>query len=177
MRLLEGLHQAAENQVIDALASAEVATSESAMGECATACGTLVGVLDGTNWEIFEAISGLADERAKAADLIRVSVREALMCDEHVRPLGASLKEAQSKAVRLLTTVKSPPAAPATPKRPSEELPPSPSGPRVVDQGTDSFEEVASAQAKLDGLARRLAGGQTLRVMISWRIEEESTKP
>ena len=39
-------------------------------------------------------------------------VREALAADEHVVPLAPSLKEAQSKAVRLLTQKPPPPPSP-----------------------------------------------------------------
>ncbi len=74
MQILEKLHLSADGAVVGALASAEVATSESAMGECLNHAGTLAGTLDGTNWEIFEAIAGLTDERKAAADVIRSAV-------------------------------------------------------------------------------------------------------
>ena len=101
MQILEKLHLSADGAVVGALASAEVATSESAMGECLNKAGTLAATLDGTNWEIFEAIAGLTDERKTAANDIRSAVEQALRCDEHVKPLAGTLKEAQSKAVRL----------------------------------------------------------------------------
>ena len=114
LRILEKLHLSADGAVVGALASAEVATSESAMGECLNKAGTLAATLDGTNWEIFEAIAGLTDERKTAANAIRSAVEQALRCDEHVKPLAGTLKEAQSKAVRLLT-VPPPPPPPASP--------------------------------------------------------------
>ena len=73
------------------------------MGECLNKAETLTATLDGTNWEIFEAIAGLTDERKAAANAIRSTVEQALRCDEHVKPLAETLKEAQSKAVRLST--------------------------------------------------------------------------
>src|SRR5208337_1361368 len=105
LQILEKLHLSADGAVVGALDSAEVATSESAMGECLNKAGTLAATLDGTNWEIFEAIAGLTDERKTAANDIRSAVEQALRCDEHVKPLAGTLKEAQSKAVRLLTVV------------------------------------------------------------------------
>ena len=58
------------------------------MGECLTNAGTLAGTLDSTNWEIFEAIAKLTDERKAAAVAIRANVDEAIRCDEHVKPLA-----------------------------------------------------------------------------------------
>ena len=91
------------------------------MGECLNKAETLTATLDGTNWEIFEAIAGLTDERKAAANAIRSTVEQALRCDEHVKPLAETLKEAQSKAVRLLTVV-------------SPKLPPK-HGRKLIDQG------------------------------------------
>lgn len=185
LRLLEGLHQAAENQVVEALAEADVATSESAMAESLSLCGVLGGVLDGTSWEMFDAISKLADERAVAAAAIRASVVEALRCDEHVRPLGATLREAQSKAVRLLAEVTVPapvrstgvatvPTAVQQPVIPPASATP---GWRVVDEGFRAFNEVGSARDQLESITNQLTKGRSLVVTITWRIEEEPTKP
>ena len=51
LRLLEKLHLSADGAVVAAIAAAEVATSESAMGECLNKAGTLTATLEGTNWE------------------------------------------------------------------------------------------------------------------------------
>ena len=131
LQILEKLHLSADGAVVGALASAEVATSESAMGECLNKAGTLAGTLDGTNWEIFEAIASLTDEEKTAADAIRSAVEEALRCDEHVKPLAGTLKEAQSKAVRLLTRCPQPPIASGPPAGPPAPTP----GRKVIDRG------------------------------------------
>ena len=164
---------------------ADVATSESAMAVPVNLCGVLGGVLDGTSWEMFDAISKLGDERASAAKSIRDSVVEALRCDEHVRPLGATLREAQSKSVRLLAEVTAPapvrPAGVATAPTDAQQpvIPPASATPgrRVVDEGSRAFDEVGSARDQLDSIANQLTSGRSLVVTISWRIEEESTKP
>ena len=57
------LTRAAGAHNLGILASAVVETSESAMAECLTKAGPLAGTLDATNWEIFEAIAKLTDER------------------------------------------------------------------------------------------------------------------
>jgi hypothetical protein len=181
IQLLERVLQSADERVVEALASAEVATSEAAMAECFTRCGTLAGVLDGTNWEIFEAISQLTDARRTAAEEIRASVVEALRCDEHARPLGPALKEAQSKAVRLLTAIPAPPPQPVPtppvvppPVAPpiTHPVPPVP-GRMVVEKGSVSFEDLAAARTELGELAKKVTAGRKLRGTIAWQVEEE----
>jgi hypothetical protein len=177
LQILEKLHLSADGAVVGALASAEVATSESAMGECLNKAGTLAATLDGTNWEIFEAIAGLTDERKTAADAVRSAVEQALRCDEHVKPLAGTLKEAQSKAVRLLTVVA--PKAPITPDpQVQPQVPPQTSptkpGRKVIDQGTEEFQRIEDAKAKLEQLTKLVRDHRDLRMTITWQIEEET---
>ena len=168
LQILEKVHQSADGAVVGALDSAEVATSESAMGECLNNAGPLDGTLDGTNWEIFEAIAGLTDEsRKNAASAIRSAVEQALRYDEHVKPLAGTLKEAQSKALRLLTAEPPPPPLPPI-------SPPKP-GRKLIDQGTEEFRRIADAKAKLDQLTKLTGDGRDIRMTITWQIEEETT--
>ena len=71
LTLLERLHEVKPDGVVGALATAEIATSESAMGTCLSQAAALGTTLEGTNWEIFEAIGKLSDERQSAAAEIR----------------------------------------------------------------------------------------------------------
>ncbi len=164
LKLLERIQQSSDESLVGFLATAEVATSQSAMGECLTNAGTLVGTLDGTNWEIFEAITGLTDERKAAATTIRSAVEEALRFDEHVKPLAGTLKEAQSKAVRLLTV----------PPPPPPPHPPPPPGRKLIDQGEEDFRRIADARAKLEQLTKLTGDHRDIRLKITWRIEEET---
>jgi len=136
------------------------------MGECLNKAGTLAATLDGTNWEIFEAIASLTDERKTAAIAIRSAVEETLRCDEHVKPLAGTLKEAQSKAVRLLTVVHRKPLI-------ITELPKA--GRTLIDQGTEEFRSIEDAKAKLEQLAKLTGDHRDIRMTIAWSIEEETT--
>ncbi len=162
LQILEKLHLSADGAVVGALASAEAATSESAMGECLNKAGTLAATLDGTNWEIFEAIAGLTDVRKTAVNDIRSAVEQTLRCDEHVKPLAGTLKEAQSRAVRLLTAPPPPP-------------PPPPPGRKLIDQGAEMFRRIEDAKAKLEQLAKLTGDHRDIRMTITWQIEEETT--
>ena len=138
--IFEKLHASADGSVVGALASAEIATSESAMGECLNKAGTFAATLDGTNWEIFEAIASLTDNRKTAANAIRSAVEQALRCDEHVKPLAGTLKEAQSKAVRLLTVATTTTASSST-SAPA-------SWPKLIDRGTEEFRRIRGRQSE-----------------------------
>lgn len=177
LTLLEKLHHVSDDAVVGVLESAEVMTSESAMGECLTKAGILAGILDGTSWEMFEAIAELTDERKAAATAIRSAVEEAVSCDEHVKSLAGALKEAQSKALRLLTVEK-----PKLPVIPVPEVPkptptlvsPSKPGRKLIDQGSEEFQHVADAREKLEQLGKLAAGGRHIKMTISWQVEEET---
>ncbi len=177
LRLLEKIHLSSDDAVVGALALAEVATSESAMGECLNNAGTLAGTLDGTNWEIFEAIEKLADERTTAAAAVRTSLGEVLRCDEHVKSLAVVLREAQSKAVKLLTTEK-----PKTPVVPEPRIQPKTSTPApsakpgriLIDEGTEECNGIAAAREKLEQLAKLMNDRRRIEMTIAWRIDEET---
>jgi len=59
MMLTERIHQASAEAVVEALESAEVATSEAAMGECLTKAEILQGVIDSTAWDMFDAVASV----------------------------------------------------------------------------------------------------------------------
>ncbi len=163
LRLLEKVHLSAEDAVIGALASAEVATSESAMGECLTKAGILSGTLDGTSWEMFEAIAELSDERKIAVWRSERDRRIGVALRRHEVARGQPEKEAQSKRAALLTIGPiNPPLPPPTPDpTPIPPPPPPPPGRKVIDEGMGEFRVVADARAKLEELAKRTQGWAT----------------
>jgi hypothetical protein len=143
------------------------------MGECFSKAAQLTGTLDGTNWEIFEAVARLTDERKAQADAIRSAVQPALMSDEHVIGLGAALKDAQSRAVRLLTVTTTPPRPePGLGPRPPELTPPKP-GKKVVSQNSRENLGVKDVRQLLGRLEEEVQKNQSIRLNVSWVIEEE----
>jgi hypothetical protein len=169
LALVDRLQQTEAEQIIPTLAHAQIATTAAAMGECVKKSGQLLGALKSTNWEIFEAIGKLADERRLVAQEIRESVQRVLKCDEHVISLAAALQAAQSKAVRLLTEsspVHSLPTKAASPQ------PTTTAAVRVVRRDSRENVDLAQARELLSDLERDLATGQRLRLSLSWIIEE-----
>jgi hypothetical protein len=176
LMLVERLNQESQDSVVDALDAAEIATSEAAMGECFTKAGNLQGVLESIPWEVFDAVGKLLNEKKPVAEAIRTSVVEALRCDEHVTGLAGTLKEAQSKALRLVTEVSAERPQPPPPEVIPPSMPPEPTvqpGRRIVDCGTTEYLSVEDAKRKLEEISKLTTSGRMLSLMLTWRIEEE----
>ncbi len=184
LTLVERICSVDEEDTIPSLAAASVATSEAAMGTCLTKAAELGARIEATDWEIFEAIGKLTDERRVAASGIREEVGMAVQSDEHVVQLASALKNAQSKAVRLLTDVPKPKpelAADrgATPRpeqlqgdRPIGLNAPSPTAKTPIDEGTRENLTFTQAEELLAGLQRKAGKGHAITLSIRWRIDE-----
>jgi hypothetical protein len=164
--LVERLCSADAETIVGLLENAEVATSESAMGECVGKAAELEGNLETAGWEIFEAVERLTDERQGKARQILVEVREALQNDEHALQLAPALKGAQAKAVQLLTKQSEGPHVCHTLK---PQVKP---GRREVQRDTKEGLTLTEAEACLSRLGRELKPGQTARINMGWVIEE-----
>jgi len=166
LAMLERLSDVEPADVVDVLATAHVATSESAMGECVSKAEKLAERLDATDWEIFEATAKLTDERKARADEIRMIICQGLASDEHVISLAAALQEAQAKAVRLLTTV------PPTPGSQPPIKPVLRPGRSIVRQDAKQHLTLHAAQDLIARLEHELQAGQEIHFSLSWIIEE-----
>ena len=94
-------------------------------------------------------------------------VREALAADEHAIPLAPALKEAQSKAVRLLTQKTAPPPE----KKVPPPLPPKVGKPSVC-QGQKADLSLAEARRQLELLEQEARDGRAVTVSLAWQITE-----
>ncbi|HKM53872.1 MAG TPA: hypothetical protein VJY33_10715, partial [Isosphaeraceae bacterium] len=159
--LVERLCSAEPGAIVSLLEAAEVATSESAMGECVGKAAELEGNLETAGWEIFEAVAKLTDDRQEKARQILVEVREALQSDEHALQLAPALRGAQAKAVQLLTEPVGPLLEPQVKK-----------GRVVVKRDSKEGLTITGAEACLSRLRLDLKPGQTARINLGWVIEE-----
>ena len=167
--LVDKLSAAEPSGIIKALAAATIATSDTAMGECVSKAAELEGNLDTAGWQTFELIRKLPDQHQATAQAILADLQQALSSDEHVTELATALKSAQAQAMRLLeklVEIKPPPITPP-PIQPRPNK-----GKRVVER--DSKEDLTLLAAKdvLAELDGKLASGQSVRVNVSWVIEE-----
>lgn len=162
--VVDRLCNADPGTIISLLATAEIATSESAMGECIGKAVELEAHLSSAGWDLFDAIRG------SEAQEILADVRKALTSDEHVVELAPALKSAQARALRILTKTAEITSPPST-KAPTV-VTPTPQGKRIVDEGRKEGLSLAAAQDSLKELTQKTQSGQVVRINLSWLIEE-----
>ena len=170
MALLAELEAAGDgSKVVEALARAEVRTSEAAMARTLATAAELEAFLAGFDWQSLEALDRLQDHRRAAADAIRGQLAEALTADEHVTALRSALEQARAKALRLLTEAPPPPppsATTATRRRCRR------SG--VVAAEAHSDLPAKEALAMLAQLERRLEAEPDGHLSIEWRLTRKT---
>jgi hypothetical protein len=169
--LLDRLAVAEGRPVVGVLATAGIATSETAMGDCVGKAAELEGNLDTVAWDVFDAVGNLTDGRQAEAQQILAQVREALTSDEHAVPLAPALKGAQARAVRLLAKTQEAPASPVAVVAPPAQPAANP-GKRIVGQGAKQDLTLAAATDAINELNSKTKPGQTVRVNLNWIVEE-----
>jgi len=169
--LLDRLAATDGDGAVSAVAGAEVATSEAAMSGCLTAAAEWCAAIKGLNWELVDGVSRLPDARKEEGAKLADQIADALSADEHAVPLLPVLKEAQAKAVRLLTTAALPHPLVVT------KVPHSPpkKGAKSVRSGERVELTLAEAVEALEQLKAEQAAGGTVTVSLAWSIEGGGT--
>ena len=153
--------------LIEALVNAEIATSETAMGTAFAQAPTLLPLLAGDDWPLFDALEKLNDSRAQAAGKIIQDLKDALVRDEHVESLKAAFSVAKQRAIRLLSETKDTPP-PASPPQPPTGEP----GRRIVTRGDRKGLTANDAKALFEDLQNRLEIDSNRRASVQWSIDE-----
>ena len=163
-----------------ALAGAELATSEAAVSRCLGSAADLRDAVNGAAWEIISTAANLTDQRRPAAEGLHTRVAEALEADEYAVQLRPVLRDAQTRASRLLAETVQPPSRSDTGRPPPEPSAPEPEPPPPPPQGEEVVEErqmaplnVTDAVAMLDSLRGRVAATPGAKLTLGWRL----TKP
>ncbi|MGH7860519.1 MAG: hypothetical protein ACREQY_24575, partial [Candidatus Binatia bacterium] len=152
---VEVVSGAGEEKVVDVIADAAVATSEAAMGTSLRKAQELYGVLEGTNWEVFDALRKLNDERREPAQGILKRVADALAADEYAIALAPALRDAQSKGLRLLTSTRG-------------EVKPPPKSRRVIEEAGREGLDAGGARGVFRDLESKLERGRSRRLNLNW---------
>ena len=169
MALLAELEAAGDgSKIVEALARAEVRTSEAAMARTLATAAELEAFLAGFDWQSLEALERLQDHRRAEADAIRGQLAEALAADEHVTALKSALGQARAKALRLLTETPAPGLA--RPYPPPQQPPRD--GPAEVEVAAETHSHLPAkeALAVLVQLERRLEAEPDGHLSIQWRL-------
>ena len=162
LSLLSDLAEADQDDVVDIVARAKVATSETAMSQSIKQAKALVVILGNTPWDLFEKINQLPVARAPHAPSIVEQVKDALTRDEHVVHLADALQKARSAAFELFTKIVEESATPLV-------------SPRLPGKKTDTTNSrrgigVKEAGALFDSIKKELAANSGLALDIEWRL-------
>lgn len=157
--LLEAVNDVKPAVVIEMLAGMTPQTSEAAMGTSFSSAEELVGKLAGAKWKLFDSVRLIQDDRADAANALLRRVADALRNDQHVTALAPVLEMEQNRAIDLLTP-------------PLETLIKTDKGKKIVDRGEHKNLNLAGAEREIANLRQKSKESQTVRINISWVIEE-----
>jgi hypothetical protein len=167
LALVRGIAGASKDDIVSVIARANVATSAAAMGESLKKAEEMSAVLENTSWELFEKIDQLPRERAPQAQSITDHVKDALTRDEHVVELKRALKDAQSAALDLLTSLVE--ATPPTPPPVKQPVVP-PTAPKVEPTGSRRGINERSATMVFETIRRAMESDTNLVLDIDWHL-------
>lgn len=171
--LLHSLVGADKDAVVGVIAQAPIATSAPAMGEIVKNAADLSSALANTAWEVFEKLAQLPAERAPQARTIVETVTDALTQDEHVVQLSATLKEAQTAALDLLTSLVTAPPPPP-PRMTFPDQAPAPSG--IAPAGSRDGLDLDEAAALFEAIRGAPAAEADLALDLQWRLHRRSER-
>jgi len=165
--LLTAIRADEGDAVIEVLATAPIATSETAMGQAIKGARQTADALEGTEWTIFDKIRSLSGTYRARAEGIVQGVTEALIHDEHVSPLASTLRRAQSEAVNLLVEAATRPPT-AEPPRPEAPI----HGRMLAKQGRKTVRGSEAGQV-FQAIQADLAGRSGTTLEVDWMIYTE----
>jgi hypothetical protein len=180
--LIEALSQAGDNRLVETLARAEIATTESAMGTSLKSAPEVIQHLTRAeeDWSIFEGTQRLKDERRQAASIILDRLKTIFQSDEYVTTFSLALKEVKDKAVRLVTEQPAPPKPAPMPAGTNPHSvapvvtlsPPTPGGElaKILDRGTLEDPTEAELEQALAGIRERVKSDSAARLRLTWEI-------
>ena len=173
INLLEAVRNSKPASVIEALATFDPITSEAAMGTSFSSAAVVVSELAATQWKLFDSVRSLQDDRSNAAKALCQRVIDAMKADQHVTVLGPVLKIEQSKAIDLLSvpTVATPMPPVKTSVAPIDE-PSIKRGYKMIDSGKRENISLAEAETEIERIKKKVKSSQTIRINVSWVIEE-----
>jgi hypothetical protein len=167
LALLRGIAEASKDEVASVITNTHVATSAAAMGESLRKAEEMSAALENTSWELFETIGQLPRERAPQAQSIIDQVKDALMRDEHVVELKRALKDAQSAALELLTSLVED-TPPTPPPMPRPVVPPTPA--TAETSGSRRGIDGQSALSVFESIQKAMELDADLVLDIEWRL-------
>jgi hypothetical protein len=169
-------------ELVRALVTMAVATSETAMGASLKQAQPMLNALNSLNLLMFEGLRQIMDEpRATAARGLIEKLHEALAGDEYASQLSTILPVLQNRATELLVrNIPAPPPPPPvvvdelTPVPPPPPLPPAPAKRKVVSTG----QRAVKGRSGFETVVREIENemDDTAEIQVSWQIVKEQSE-
>lgn len=168
------------------LAQAEIASSQTAMGEClkqaerlAEVCGQL------PDWHELNSLAALPDGYRESTDALRAALCTALAADEHVAALDAALSAFRSEVKKLLLEAAAKPVLPPAPApRPLPVVgtatpPPAPPlpAPSLLGTGRGDVTDAETLMALVQTLREQLEAHPGARLELHWALHAQGPQP
>jgi hypothetical protein len=177
-QLCQDLGSHGEEEALEVICRAGIATSETEMGSCISKAADWASLMEGISWELIEAVGRLQDHRQGAGQRIFTQACDALKSDNLSVDLQSTMQAAQRAATQLLTVAPpSPQPVPPAPPPPPEVTPPPTVSPPVtpppvgVKRGRQENLSGGTVVQFVEDLRRKVPPGGILRVTIDWEIE------
>ncbi|MCI0393078.1 MAG: phage resistance protein [Acidobacteria bacterium] len=172
--LIDSLSRASENQFVETLARAEIITTEAAMGTSLKSAPEVLATLEQADgdWQIFEALRAIDDQRRAAAHLILDSLKTAFQSDELAVKLNPAMKDAKGRAARLLIEPLKPQPTTATPTTAQPAAPQVVTGEagKVLARGTaDDLNEKELERVCME-ILEKLRSDADARMRLTWEV-------
>jgi len=170
LSLLKTLEGTTGNRLIGKLAGFDLRAKPAALAVALTNADKLGRALEIADWEIFDGIKALTDERREAARQVWKDLEDAFDSDEYAVALQPKMAELRKKAVKLLTETP-PPAPPAPSEDPPEPPPPPPQPepqpePQPPARTADELKKLyGRSQIEGDDLPGWVSGGEIAEVL------------
>ena len=103
LALLRALEGSTGNTLIGRLAGITLQANPAVLASSLASASTLERVLESTEWDIFDGVRGLTDERMAPAKQVWDELVQAINSDEYAVALAPKLAELRQRAVKLLT--------------------------------------------------------------------------
>ena len=174
LSLLSALDRAEDDAVIQALATANIQTSDVAMGQCLRSACEVAGALASNEWNVCDSTGGLAEPYRERARDIATNLDDALRRDEHAISLVEVLPRCHDRALKLLTTAAAPPPS-APPESPVPEPPTRPGKPghgTRTGHKTVAAADIGTVFAEIEKAVHETGAA---RVEIEWKVYSDDS--
>jgi hypothetical protein len=179
--LIDALLRASDGQFVETLARAEIVTTEAAMGTSLKSARDVLTTLEQADgdWQIFEALCAIDDQRQPAVQAILDSLKTAFQSDELAVRLNLAMKDVKGRATRLL--IEQPKPQPTPPESAAPPVTPQPATPISIPAAAQDSGKILAGETMADltekeseqvwaKILEKLKSDADARLRLTWEV-------